>query len=226
LIPKIQFVWTSHGPDLTAIRELTEISPPLVLELVEWHEPYPAARNYLGHANLFPHFVNASGILRDLGKKGADILYIICALLWFVDENRGYVFRSATEEELRKEIESDRGVEMLERLLNEDLPYLARIFGEDRIEPLVKTVKELRDAPLFNSMYMDVAEVKSEILRKIGRPSEYYFNILMLVISRYLARTTKLKRGYKIISSPHFSQRFVARRCKRMWMQGLRPRTP
>jgi hypothetical protein len=26
--------------------------------------------------------------------------------------------------------------------------------------------------------------------------------------------------------SPHFSQGSVARRCKRMWMQGLRPRTP
>jgi hypothetical protein len=187
------------GPDLTALSELTDVNAMLVFELVEWRSPYLPGRSPLDESYLFPHFADAAELLRGLEAKGADLLYIACALLWFVDESKRYVFRDATEQELKDAADDDPTVRILDRLLKEDLPRLVRTFGEDRIAPLTEMIKKLRADPCLTILHMDMAEAKPQILKKVGRPPEYFFNLMMLVISRHLAKTTKLTRGYDSI---------------------------
>ena len=54
-----------------------------------------------------------------------------------------------------------------------------------------------------------------------GTPLSSHFRIDLVIDGKVIVEC-------KTVSTfnPHFSQGFVARRCKRMWMQGLRPRTP
>ncbi len=193
---------------MQVIEELTGISSSLIFTAIEWHEPFfvtdhwkiaeGATSEEIWEENFhFPDFKRAKGYLVEVKNRGADVLYVACLILYLVDDNKRYEFVEATEEELREASDNLPATQTLRRIKQEDLPRLERTFGQRELVQLKKEIDTLLKSPRLRILRQTSSEPRSQIKPKVGRPAQYFWNMIMLLLSRHIAETFPLPRNRK-----------------------------
>lgn len=193
------------------LKRLTGIPMRLIFRAVEWQTPFSflelldpkegeTVAERIERNFHFPDFEAAEVLLRELGDKGADILYLGLLLIWHIDEAKKYECVFATEEELRELDAQQSAARTIRRWLDEDLPELNRTFGTERLERLREAVEGLARSERLTTKLALLPKLKPEFQSRKGRPGEYQFNRIMMLISRHLRKTTRSRSGYGSIS--------------------------
>ncbi len=145
--------------------DVTGVPYPLILRAVEWQEPAPVFEHWkrsVGESDEefwnrnfhLPDFKTAKPILEDLKAKGADPAYIVCVILWHIDDSKKYRWVEASDEDLKRESATLPGAKLISQLEEEILPEIERCLPS-QAQTMRDTIERMKHDPSLKILHME-----------------------------------------------------------------------